>query len=145
MVVTSDPRPRDVVRFHARQKMTLLAHSQEHYRRLGRIIAGAGTTPMPDLVTACGEGLMDVLAIPAVRGRQVDVLLHLAGFLRSGAASRRRRELAAPIDGHELCRIPRFLPLMLLREVLTCHRLEWARSQTYLEPRPLEQMLRDPT
>jgi uncharacterized protein YbgA (DUF1722 family) len=43
--------------------MTVLAHSPEHYRRLGRIVAGAGTTPMPDLVTAYGEGLMDVLAI----------------------------------------------------------------------------------
>jgi uncharacterized protein YbgA (DUF1722 family) len=85
------------------------------------------------------------LAIPAARGRHVDVLRHLAGLLRSAAASRRRRELVAPIDGYELGRIPRFLPLMLLHEVLTRHRLAWARSKTYLEPCPLELMLRDPT
>jgi len=74
------PTPRGLVAFHSRQKFAYLAHSPEHYRALGRIVATAGKTPWPELVAAYGAAMMECLGVMATPGKHRNVLEHLAGF-----------------------------------------------------------------
>src|SRR5919108_3968733 len=57
-------QPRDLVAFHARHKLQLLAHDPARYRAAGRVVAAAGTAPRP--VT---EAAYQDLFLAAMAGR----------------------------------------------------------------------------
>ena len=42
-------------------KLTLMAHSPSHYQEMGRLVAGAGSSPWDDLAQTYGRSLMDGL------------------------------------------------------------------------------------
>jgi len=70
----------DLVRFHAQEKLLLLAHQPEAYRELGRLVAAAKRGPREELARGYCELYMKALARPATRGRHVSVLQHMAGY-----------------------------------------------------------------
>lgn len=66
----TSPRRRDLVAFHAAQKLAVLAHSPAHYARLGRLVAAAGRLGRERL-GEYGALLMEALATsPSVRTRR---------------------------------------------------------------------------
>lgn len=142
--VLDDPSPRALVEFHARHKYVLLAHSPEAYSGLGRLVADAGREPLPELLDVYGRGLATALAEPATRGRHVNVLQHLLGFVSDEIDDHDRAELVAQIDDYGSGLVPLIVPVTLLRHHFgrgTGH--AWARNQAYLEPSPRELMLRN--
>ncbi len=133
-----------LVSFHARNKYVLLAHSPTAYAELGRLVAGAGEAPLPELVDAYGRGFAAALARPANRGRHANVLRHLLGFLRDHLDDADRAELVEQIDDYAAGLVPLVVPVTLLRHHLgrtDAH--PWARDQVYLAPYPRELMLRN--
>lgn len=76
----NNPRPRDIVEFHAAHKKLLLAHSPRHYQLLGLLVAKAGSLPMEKLLDQYEEGLMMGLREMASPQRHFNVLEHLADF-----------------------------------------------------------------
>ena len=48
--VNSQPRPKDLVNFHTRQKLAILAHSRTHYQQLGQLVAQAGKKPIQKIL-----------------------------------------------------------------------------------------------
>ena len=53
-MLTTDPTPGGLVRFHTAHKMTLMAHSPKHYQEMGRLVAQAGAMPWAEMVAAYG-------------------------------------------------------------------------------------------
>ncbi|HXV80905.1 MAG TPA: DUF523 and DUF1722 domain-containing protein, partial [Candidatus Binatia bacterium] len=53
---------RSLVDFHTRHKLLLLAHSEPHYRKLGRIVAEAKQSPMPAAYDRYSRLFMEGLA-----------------------------------------------------------------------------------
>ena len=62
--------PAGLIDFHTRHELLLLSHSEAHRRRLGRLLAEAGTWDMDTLSQEYIEGLMDGLKCRATRRRQ---------------------------------------------------------------------------
>jgi uncharacterized protein YbgA (DUF1722 family)/uncharacterized protein YbbK (DUF523 family) len=132
-----------LVDFHSRHKYQLLAHNQAAYRRLGRLVAGAGRRPGRDLIDDYGREFMAALARPASVGNHVNVLQHLAGYVKDALDAGDKAELQAAIDDYHHRRAPRLVPLTLLRHHLRRTPQPWAAAQTYLNPDPREQLLRN--
>jgi uncharacterized protein YbgA (DUF1722 family)/uncharacterized protein YbbK (DUF523 family) len=142
--VASNPRPRDLVAFHTAQKMALLAHSPEHYRRLGRLVAEAGRRPLEDLLAAYGATFMQGLSVLAKRGRHANVLSHLLGFLKDRLDAHDKSELVGLIEEYRSGLVPLIVPLTLLKHHLGRHPVpDWVHVQVYLTPYPKELMLRN--
>lgn len=137
------PRARDVVAFHTRHKMTLLAHHPETYRALGKLVAKAGGGPIGPLLDAYGEGFMKALSYRATRRKHTNVLQHLLGYLKRAVDAADRAELAGVIDRYRLGLVPLVVPLTLLEHHFRRHPVDWVMEQTYLHPYPSELMLRN--
>lgn len=141
-LLESDPRPRDIVDFHTRHKMLLLAHSEHHYRRAGALVARAGLEPLPTLVAEYESLLMEGLKRIASPGQHANVLQHLAGFLKKDLDGDDKRELETLIHDYRAGRVPLAAPLILLYHHLDHLKDDWVDSQVYLQPFPLELALR---
>jgi uncharacterized protein YbgA (DUF1722 family)/uncharacterized protein YbbK (DUF523 family) len=135
-------RAGDLMRFHARHKLQLLAHAPAAYARLGRLVASGKGRVARTLVDAYATGFMAALAVPATRGRHVNVLQHMAGYFDE-ADSGSRRELAATIADYGRGLVPLVVPLTLIAHHARRHGVEYLLDQVYLQPHPKELMLRN--
>lgn len=131
-----------LIDFHSRHKYQLLAHNQAAYRRLGPLVARAGQRPAVALLDDYGRQFMTALARPASVGNHVNVLQHLAGYLKDRLDQGDRTALQGAIDDFQHHRVPLLVPVTLLRHHLRRNPHPWAARQTYLNPDPREQLLR---
>ena len=143
-LLRDNPTPAGLVAFHAAIKLTLLAHSPAHYTELGRLVAGAGRTPWPELVARYFGRLMDGLKALATPRKHANVFHHLMGFLKDHLDAGDKAELLAAVQEYRDGLVPHIVPFTLLRHHLAKHPVgDWVRRQTYLNPYPKEMMLRN--
>lgn len=132
-----------LIDFHSRHKYQLLAHNQAAYRRLGPLVAGAGGRPAAARLNEYGREFMTALARHASVDSHVNVLQHLSGYLKDVLDNGDKTELQAAIDAYRARRVPLRAPVTLLRQHLRRHPHPWVAQQTYLNPDPREQWLRN--
>jgi uncharacterized protein YbgA (DUF1722 family)/uncharacterized protein YbbK (DUF523 family) len=143
-MLSQDPTPGGLVAFHTAHKLTVMSHSPEHYRNMGRLVAQAGNLPWPELVEQYSELLMDGLKVMTTRGRHVNVLQHLMGFLKEFLSKEDKSELLGLIQDYQDGFVPLIVPLILLRHHLNRYSVaDWVHQQVYLRPYPKELMLRN--
>ncbi len=132
-----------LVQFHTAHKMLLRAHNEAAYRRLGQIVAGAGTLPETQLFATYQQELAVALASRASAKRHSNVLYHAVGYLKRQLDSFERQELVQLIEDYRHGLVPLIVPITLLRHHVTKHRIPSLLGQLYLEPHPKELMLRN--
>jgi uncharacterized protein YbgA (DUF1722 family)/uncharacterized protein YbbK (DUF523 family) len=136
--------PGGLVAFHTAHKMTLMAHSPQHYREMGRLVARAGSMPWAEVTTQYAEQLMEGLKVIATTGRHFNVLQHLMGFLKRHLEAANKAELLGLMEDYRAGLVPLIVPVTLLRHHLSRHPVpEWVHQQVYLTPYPKELMLRN--
>ena len=138
----SRPRAGDLVAFHAAHKFAILAHSPREYSELGRLVAGAGPRLGVGTLQTYATRFAQALAIRATRARHVNVLQHLAGFLKRQLTDDERAELGEMIAEYRRGLVPLVVPVMLLKHHVRRLSLAYLADQVYLSPHPKELMLR---
>jgi len=133
----------ELVRFHASEKYLLLAHDPEGYRALGRLVAGAKAAPRARLREEYGGRFMAALARPATRGKNANVLTHMAGFVKRELEAGDRAELHGAIADYQHGLLPLIVPITLVRHHVRRLGISYLAGQTYLDPHPRELMLRN--
>jgi len=128
--------PRDLVDFHARHKLQLLAHDPARYRAAGRVVAAAGGGSPTAAVAAYGDLFLAALARSATKGRNANALQHAYSRIGRVVSQPRRRDLVARIDAYRRGQAPLSVPVALLAHYATDGDLPWLAEQTYLEPFP---------
>jgi uncharacterized protein YbgA (DUF1722 family)/uncharacterized protein YbbK (DUF523 family) len=141
--LASHPEPKDLVAFHTREKMQLLAHGQAAHRALGRLVAQAGTRPMSELLPIYAGAFMNALRTRASPKRNANVLQHLQGFLGDALDPGDKTELVDLIARHRQGLVPLVVPLTLLQHHFRRHPVPGVLEQTWLDPYPAELMLRN--
>jgi uncharacterized protein YbgA (DUF1722 family)/uncharacterized protein YbbK (DUF523 family) len=139
----SSPKPRNLIAFHTRQKLTLLSHSPKAYSELGRIVADAGGRKFPEILDDYATKFMDALKIRATRKKQSNVLYHLVGYLKKTIGGEDKQELVSLIENYREGLIPLIVPITLLKHHFRKFPAEWVEQQVYLNPYPAELMLRN--
>jgi uncharacterized protein YbgA (DUF1722 family)/uncharacterized protein YbbK (DUF523 family) len=141
--LTSGPvKAGELMRFHARHKLLLLAHAPAAYARLGRLVASVKGRVGRAVLDEYAGGFMDALTVPATRGRHVNVLQHMAGYF-DAADDGSRRELAATIADYGRGLVPLVVPLTLIAHHVRRHDVRYLLDQVHLQPHPTELMLRN--
>jgi len=126
--------PRDLVAFHARHKLQMLAHDPARYRSAGRVVAAAGGVPGPETAAAYCELFLTAMAGRATRGRNANALLHAYGRIGRTLAQGRRCDLVARIEAYRQGEVPLDVPVALLAHY--ADERPWLAAQTYLAPFP---------
>ena len=128
--------PARLIEFHTRQKLSIMAHNQAAYRRLGRLVATAGRKDFGELCTRYETELMAALKRHATRKSHSNVLQHLQGYFSRQLTPDDRTELGGLIDRYRLGLVPLAAPLTLIRHHFRHYPNDWALQQTYLDPYP---------
>lgn len=137
------PTAGKLVEFHTRHKLALLAHSEVRYRKMGRMVASAGKTTLPDLLSRYESDLFATLKVKATRRSHANVLYHLMGYLKKQLSSDDKQELIDCIESYRKGLVPLIVPVTLMKHHFRDHPASWVTSQTYLNPYPSELMLRN--
>ncbi len=135
--------PGHVVGFHTAHKLQLMAHSPEAYRALGRLVAGVRALPRPEFRERYARDFMAALSLRASRGRNANVLQHMAGYLREELDAADRAELSEAIHDYRQGLVPLVVPVTLVRHHARRQSVAYLLGQVYLEPHPKELMLRN--
>jgi uncharacterized protein YbgA (DUF1722 family)/uncharacterized protein YbbK (DUF523 family) len=133
----------DLVRFHAAEKLLLLAHQPMAYQLLGRLVAGAKGLRRAEVAASYGERYMRALRVHATRGKHCNVLMHMAGYFKDQLDADQKAELQETFADYRRGLVPLVVPLTLLRHHLRRHGSAYLEGQSYLEPHPRELMLRN--
>jgi uncharacterized protein YbgA (DUF1722 family)/uncharacterized protein YbbK (DUF523 family) len=126
----------DLVAFHARHKLQLLAHDPARYRAAGRVVARAG----PE--AAYRDLFLAAMASPATRGRTANALQHAYSRIGRQLDRPRRLDLVARIEACRRGEEPLSVPVALLAHYASGGDFPWLAGQTFLRPFPPELRLR---
>jgi len=139
----SDPAPRDLVRFHTRHKLLLMAHSPELYRQTGSLVARAGDSPLEELLDTYETLFFQALSLHATPRKHANVLQHMAGYFRRHLSPDERGELQELIETYRRGLVPLIVPITLLRHYIRKYGEPYLSEQYYIDPHPSELMLRN--
>jgi uncharacterized protein YbgA (DUF1722 family) len=151
-MLEEEPTPGGLVKFHTAHKLTLMAHpgngtrtgSPKHYTEMDRLVAGAVKLDWKELTAEYGAMLMEGLGVMGTRGKHVNVLQHLMGYLKNHLSSEDKQELLGLIEDYRQGLVPLIVPLTLLKHHLNRYPVpEWVHLQVYLHPYLKELMLRN--
>ena len=132
--------PAALIEFHTRQKLSVMAHNQAAYRRLGKLVANAGRKGFTALIEQYEDELMAAMKRHATRKSHTNTLQHLQGYFSKQLSVDDRAEMSGLIEDYRLRLVPLAVPLTLIRHHLRHFPNEWALQQTYLDPYPRELM-----
>lgn len=133
----------NLVAFHTRHKLLLMAHSPELYRRMGRLVARARELPPAELFATYEELLMKAMALKTTVRKNANVLQHILGYFKKVLSSDEKRELLEVIDNYKGGLIPLIVPVTLVNHYVRKYDQHYLREQHYLNPHPLELQLRN--
>jgi uncharacterized protein YbgA (DUF1722 family)/uncharacterized protein YbbK (DUF523 family) len=132
-----------LVAFHTEHKMLLRAHSEKHYRELGRIVAAAGTLPTEELFAIYQSGLLAAMQLRPTVKKHANVLTHMLGYFKKVLSSDEKKELLEIIDRFRLNQLPLVVPVTLINHYVRKYQEPYLARQYYLNPHPTELKLRN--
>lgn len=125
-----------ILDFHSRYKYQLLAHHPGQYALLGRLLAGIGDHDPQEFGPRYYLEFTRAMSHCASRGSHANVLLHLAGYLKTALSGDDKRELLGLIEQYRLGKVPLVVPLTLLKHHFRLHPHAYVTRQAYLQPHP---------
>jgi uncharacterized protein YbgA (DUF1722 family)/uncharacterized protein YbbK (DUF523 family) len=135
-------RPRDLIGFHARHKLQLLAHDPRRNQLAGRLVAHAGRRPRAETGAAYRELFCAGMAGKATRGRHANALQHAFSQVSTHLGQGKRDDLLNRIEAYRRAQVPLSIPVALLAHHASDGTLAWLADQSYLQPYPAELRLR---
>jgi uncharacterized protein YbgA (DUF1722 family)/uncharacterized protein YbbK (DUF523 family) len=132
-----------VVDFHTRHKLLLRAHSLEHLRQLGKLVAQAATVPLAELGGKYQQILLEALSRKTTYKKNTDVLYHLMGYFKDDLSADEKQELREIIDLYHQNLVPLIVPVTLINHYVRKYGQAYLKEQWYLNPHPIELQLRN--
>ena len=129
--------------FHQRHKFILLAHDEEEFRHLGRLVAGVTRENLGETAREYLLRMMALLKSRTSRKRNTNVLMHVMGYLKTRIDSDDKQELLEVLDSYRLGKVPLIVPITLMRHHLRRFPDDYIDKQYYMAPYPEELMLRN--
>ena len=140
-LLAASPNRGALVDFHTRHKLLLLAHSQGHYRRMGRLIANM-PEPVEEAYRQYGALLTETLRVRTTAKKHCNVLLHILGYFKQELSTDEKQEALEMIEAYRLDDVPLIVPITLLNHYVRKFDQPYLREQYYLHPHPLDLRLR---
>jgi uncharacterized protein YbgA (DUF1722 family) len=132
-----------LVEFHAAHKLQIMAHTQEHLREMGQLVARAGEVPDGELFPDYEEHLLNALARKSKPGHNVNVLHHILGYFKDDLDGWEKQELLEIVESYRQGLVPLIVPLTVVHHYVRKYDKTYLSKQTYLQPHPYELKLRN--
>jgi len=133
----------NLVSFHTRHKLQIMAHSPEIYRAMGRLVAKGKELPKAQLFSSYHEHLMNAMRMKATPPKHRNVLQHIMGYFKNDLIQEEKQELLELINQFARGIVPLIVPVTLLNHYVLKYEDRYLHNQTYLHPHPMELKLRN--
>ncbi|MBW2476549.1 MAG: DUF523 and DUF1722 domain-containing protein [Deltaproteobacteria bacterium] len=133
----------DLVDFHTRHKLLLLAHSPEIYRQLGKLVGEAGQRPIDEVLDAYQALLMKGMRLRTTVRKHVNVLHHLLGFFKNELTADEKQEALELTNHYRNGTLPLIVPITIFNHYIRKYRQPYLKQQVYMNPHPIELKLRN--
>jgi len=131
-----------LVDFHTRHKLLILAHSPNHYREMGRLVASLPRS-IDDACDRYVRLLSDALNLKTTEKKNTNVLQHILGYFKMQLTSDEKQEVLELIGHYRDGHLPLIVPVTLLNHFVRKYDQPYLKGQYYLNPHPLELQLRN--
>ncbi|MFO7659524.1 MAG: DUF523 and DUF1722 domain-containing protein [Candidatus Cloacimonadaceae bacterium] len=142
-LMSNKPKAGDIVDFHTRHKLLLMAHSPAHYRSMGKLVANIKQYYVSDFLTEYLFQLMEATKKPATRAKHQNVMLHILGYFKQDLTAQEKAELIEIIDKYKAKHYPLIVPITLINHYVRKYDKPYLAQQFYLNPHPMELNLRN--
>lgn len=132
-----------LVTFHARHKLILMSHCLTTYKSLGPLVAAANKSNIEQTSETYIRDLMAALKIRASRGRHVNVLQHIQGYLKNALDADDKAELNESFAQYLRGQLPLIVPITLLNHYFRKFPNDYIRDSWYMRPYPAELSLQN--
>ncbi|MBP1713150.1 MAG: hypothetical protein H6Q43_1263 [Deltaproteobacteria bacterium] len=137
------PSLKALVAFHTRNKLLLLAHSPQHHRQMGRLVAGGRELPLKELYARYQEIFLEALQLKTTNKKHTNVLMHMLGYFKGQLSAGEKQEMLELIEQYRLEALPIVVPMTLMSHYVRKYNESYLKEQTYLQPHPAELHLRN--
>ncbi len=138
------PRSRgNLVDFHTKHKLQILAHSPREHQAMGRLVARAAELPPTELYETYQGLFMKALCRPATVKKNASVLTHMMGYFKKQLSGEEKQELLEIIERYRKEYVPLVVPITLMRHYVRKYDQPYLKMQHYLNPHPVELQLRN--
>jgi len=120
-----------------------MSHSPKHLAALGQLVAGSKIYKQKNLMRQYIELLMEGLQLLATANKNTNVLSHIAGYFKSVLSSDDKMELLEVIKNYHKGYVPLVVPVVLINHYVRTFDQPYLKEQFYLNPHPIELMLRN--
>lgn len=134
---------RELLNFHTQHKLIIMSHSQKHLSLLGKLVANAKSREKDKVFSEYIDLLTDAMKLIATIKKNTNVLQHIAGYFKKNLSHDEKQELNEIIKNYQNGYIPLIVPVTLLNHYTRKYNILYLRNQLYLNPHPLELMLRN--
>jgi len=124
------------IEFHSKHKLMLMAHNHHQYQKLGQWVAGTNMRNLKERRIEYITMFMDTLKLRTSKGKNVNVLLHIMGYLKKKLQPSDKQELISVFEAYRNNQMPLITPLTLLKHYLRRYPSNYIIQQHYLEPCP---------
>jgi len=132
----------DLVEFHRRHKLQLMAHSPKLQKEMGRLVGNPGSAN-GGVFQQYEELLRKAMREMASSGKNANVLMHMLGYFTDELNSWEKQELLSVIENYRHGLVPLIVPVTLIRHYVRKYDKSYLHRQSYLTPHPLELKLRN--
>ena len=133
----------NLVDFHSRHKLLIMAHSNESYKQMGKLVAQAGSLETEALYRDYLALLVKGLRLKTTVKKQVNVLQHVLGYFKKQLSSDEKQEMLTVIENYHRRLTPLIVPITLLNHYVRKYQQPYLQQQIYLNPHPVELSLRN--
>ncbi|MGD9877622.1 YbgA family protein [Desulfococcus sp.] len=131
-----------LVDFHTRHKLLIMAHSPDHYRHMGKLVADGSLTVSEKYdryPTMIGEAMKFKTTVK----KNVNVLQHIMGYFKKQISPDEKQEILEIFELYRDGHVPLIVPVTLLNHYVRKYDQPYLKLQYYLNPHPLELHLRN--
>jgi len=131
-------RMKDLVAFHTRYKLLLMAYSPQRLGELGRIVANPERASLETVCARYTAAFRAALRHPPRRPVVVNALLHTFGYFSDRLSRAEKAHFLEVVAAYRAQRLPLSAPLALLRSWTARFDEPYLRQQAFLRPFPEE-------
>jgi uncharacterized protein YbgA (DUF1722 family)/uncharacterized protein YbbK (DUF523 family) len=132
-----------LIGFHTRNKLLLLAHSPQHHRQMGKLVAAGKDFPLKDLYARYQEIFLEALRLKTTNKKHTNVLMHMLGYFKEQLSAAEKQEVLELIEQYRQESLPLVVPMILMIHYVRKYDETYLKEQTYLQPHPAELHLRN--
>jgi uncharacterized protein YbgA (DUF1722 family)/uncharacterized protein YbbK (DUF523 family) len=133
----------NLVAFHTSHKLLVLAHSPEHYRKMGKLVAGGKSVQAGTLFSQYEALLVEALRRMTTMRKNTNVLEHILGYFKKQLTSDEKQEMLEIIQHYRRGHVPLVVPITLSNHYVRRYGEPYLSRQVYLNPHPTELQLRN--